>query len=172
MNNFYGFIKILDMNHQSNFVQEACGYLYLFPVLWHYLVTFLLSLMILFFLLQFWRILARSQQHELRMPFLLAFLPIQHVQKLFRLATNVFSIFGPAHICRGTLVWPAGRRILIDGVDGDGRLEQFGVLLEIHPELMSYDIILKMDEFIERFVVVCQKPRSINFRIYVKAEDS
>ena len=47
------FIKILDMNHQSNFVQEACGYLYLFPVLWHYLVTFLLSLMILFFLLQF-----------------------------------------------------------------------------------------------------------------------
>ena len=105
------------------------------------------------------------------MPLLLAFLPIQHVQKLFRLAANVLAIFGPAHIYGGTLVWPAGRRILIDGVDGDGRLEQFGVLLEIHPELMSYDIILIMDDVIECFVVVGQKPRRDRFRWSAETED-
>ena len=106
------------------------------------------------------------------MPLLLAFLPIQHVQKLFRLTTDVLAIFSPVHISRRTLVWPAGRRVLVDGVDGDGRLEQFGVLLEIHPELMSYDIILIMDDVIERFVVVGQKPRRDRFRRSAETEDS
>ena len=37
---------------------------------------------------------------------------------------------------------------------------------------MSNDIIFKMDELIERFVVIGQKPRRATIRMDVKAEDS
>ena len=37
---------------------------------------------------------------------------------------------------------------------------------------MSYDIIFKMDEFIERFVVIGQKPRRATIRMDVETEYS
>lgn len=39
-------------------------------------------------------------------------------------------------------------------------------------DIMTNNIFLKMDEFIECFVVVCQKPRSDWIRLGVEAEDS
>ena len=37
---------------------------------------------------------------------------------------------------------------------------------------MGYDIILRIDEFIERFVVIGQKSRSANLGMSVKAKDA